>query len=235
MPKHGKRFNGAAAVVDKHRLYTVDEAIDLVKKTATAKFGETVDTAIRLGVDPRHGDQVVRGQTNLPHGTGKTRTVAVFATGEKAEEARQGGAQVVGGEDLIARIEGGWREFDVLLAVPDMMQQVGRTLGRMLGPRMPSPRSGTVTPNIGQAVKDIVGAARVEYRVDRAGIVHCPIGRSSFSEEQLKENFNTLLQALLRARPSGARGRYLRSIALSSTMGPGIRIDPAAAQQQLES
>jgi len=235
MPKHGKRYNGAAAAIDRNRLYEVAEALQLVVKTASAKFPETVDVAIRLGVDPRHGEQVVRGQTNLPNGTGKSRRVAVFATGDKAEEAREAGAQEVGGEELIEKIAGGWNEFDVLLAVPPMMPLVGRALGRILGPRMPSPRSGTVSNDIGAAVKDIVSAARVEYRVDRAGIIHCPIGRADFSAEQLHENFNALLQALLQARPSSAKGRYLRSIAVSSTMGPGIHIDPSQAEAQLKS
>ena len=234
MANHGKRYNGAAAIVEQHHEYSVSEAMGLVKKTGSTKFDETVDAAVRLGVDPRHGDQMVRGQTNLPHGTGKSRQVAVFATGEKAEEAREAGAQEVGGEDLIAKIEGGWRDFDVLLAIPEMMPLVGRSLGRMLGPRMPSPRSGTVTLDIGPAVKDIVTASRVEYRVDRTGIVHCPIGKASFSADQLRENFNALMQALLRARPAGAKGRYLRTITVSCTMGPGVRVDPSDAQAELE-
>jgi large subunit ribosomal protein L1 len=183
-----------------------------VKKTSTAKFDETIDVAIRLGVDPRHGDQMVRGTTNLPHGTGKTRRVACFAKGEKATEAEAAGADRVGADDLVAEIQKGWREFDVLVATPDMMQSVGRVLGRTLGPRMPSPRSGTVTNDIGRVIRDIKSASRVEYRVEKAGIVHSPIGKVSFSQDQLMENFQTLLSALLKARPSAAKGRYLRGI-----------------------
>lgn len=234
MATHGKRYNAAAAGVDTKGVYDVREALELVKKTATAKFPETVDLAVRLGVDPRHGDQMVRGTTNLPHGTGRNRRVAVFAKGEKAQEASDAGADTVGAEELIQQIAGGWREFDILLATPDMMGAVGRTLGRTLGPRMPSPRSGTVTNDIGRVVKDIKSASRVEYRVEKAGIVHLPIGRVTFELDQLEENFNVLLSALIKARPAAAKGRYLKGITVSSTMGPGFQIDVQRAQAQAE-
>lgn len=234
MPKHSKRYLQTLDGLDTRAQYDVAEAIELVKKTATARFPETVDVAIRLGVDPRHGDQMVRGTTNLPHGTGKVRRVAVFAKGEKAEEARAAGADVVGAEDLIEKIQQGWRDFDVLLATPDMMAAVGRALGRTLGPRMPSPRSGTVTNDMGRVVRDIKSAARVEYRVERAGIVHLPIGKVTFPTEHLVENFATLLNALLKARPPAAKGRYLRGITVSSTMGPGFKVDVQKAQALAE-
>ncbi len=230
MATHGKRYNAAAANLDQKQAYTPDEAIALVKQSANAKFAETVDVAVRLGVDPRHGDQMVRGTTNLPHGTGRVRRVAVFAKGEKAEEALAAGADVVGAEDLITQIQGGWREFDLLLATPDMMPQIGRALGRTLGPRMPSPRAGTVTTDIGRVVRDIKSASRVEYRVEKAGIVHMPIGKVTFTQEQLVENFNALISALVKAKPQAAKGRYLRSITVSSTMGPGLKIDTQRAQ-----
>jgi large subunit ribosomal protein L1 len=234
MATHGKRYNAAAQGVDLDGVYEVREALELVKKTATAKFPETVDVAVRLGVDPRHGDQMVRGTTNLPHGTGRNRRVAVFAKGEKAAEAEAAGADVVGAEELITQIQGGWREFDILLATPDMMGNVGRVLGRTLGPRMPSPRSGTVTNDIGRVVKDIKSASRVEYRVEKAGIVHLPIGKVNFDTDQLVENFNVLLSALIKARPAAAKGRYLKGVTVSSTMGPGFQIDVQKAQADAE-
>jgi large subunit ribosomal protein L1 len=234
MPNHSKRYQELATQLDRSRLYEPAEALALVKQTANAKFDETVDVAVRLGVDPRHGDQVVRGSTTLPHGTGKVRKVAVFARGEKAQEALEAGADVVGAEDLVQQIQNGWRDFDVLLATPDMMPVIGRALGRTLGPRMPSPRSGTVTNDIGAVVKSIKSATRVEYRVEKAGIIHCPIGKVSFPTEHLVENFNALIQALLRAKPATAKGRYLRGITVSSTMGPGLKIDPQRAQQLAE-
>lgn len=234
MAKHSKRYNSTTAGLDLNALYEIGPAVELVKKTATARFPETIDVAVRLGVDPRHGDQMVRGTVNLPHGTGKVRKVAVFAKGEKAEEAEAAGADVVGAEDLITRIQQGWRDFDVLLATPDMMGQVGRALGRTLGPRMPSPRAGTVTNDIGRVVKDIKSASRVEYRVERAGIVHAPLGKVSFPTEQIVENFTVLLGALIRARPAAAKGRYLRGITLSSTMGPGFALDTQKAQALAE-
>jgi len=234
MAVQSKRYRAAAAGVDTRAAYDVAEALELVKKSATAKFPETVDVAVRLGVDPRHGDQMVRGTTNLPHGTGKVRKVAVFAKGEKAEEAEQAGADTVGAEELITRIQQGWREFDLLLATPDMMGAVGRALGRTLGPRMPSPRSGTVTNDIGRVIRDIKSAARVEYRVEKAGIIHMPIGKVTFPTEQLLENFATLLNALLKARPAAAKGRYIKGITVSSTMGPGFRVDVQKAQALAE-
>jgi large subunit ribosomal protein L1 len=234
MAKHSKRYNEVARAVDSEAVYNVAEAIELVKRSATAKFPETVDVAIRLGVDPRHGDQMVRGTTNLPHGTGKVRKVAVFAKGEKAAEAEAAGADTVGGDELITQIQGGWRDFDILLATPDMMGNVGRALGRTLGPRMPSPRSGTVTNDIGRVVRDIKSASRVEYRVEKAGIVHMPIGKVSFSTEQLVENFRVLLSELIRARPAAAKGRYLKGVTISSTMGPGFTIDTQHAQALAE-
>lgn len=230
MATHSKRYNAAAAGLDTKAVYDVVEALELVKKTASAKFPETVDVAVRLGVDPRHGDQMVRGTTNLPHGTGKVRRVAVFAKGEKAAEAEAAGADTVGAEDLVAKIQGGWRDFDILLATPDMMGAVGRALGRTLGPRMPSPRSGTVTNDIGRVVKDIKSAARTEYRVDKAGIIHTALGKVTFTTEQLQENFAALLNALIKARPSAAKGRYLKGVTVSATMGPGFDIDPTKAQ-----
>jgi large subunit ribosomal protein L1 len=234
MPKHSQRYNELVRQADTKAVYEPQEAIELAKKLANAKFNETIDVAVRLGVDPRHGDQVVRGTTNLPHGTGKVRRVACFAKGEKAAEAEAAGADVVGADDLIAQIQKGWREFDVLVATPDMMAAVGRALGRTLGPKMPSPRSGTVTNDIGRVIKDIKSASRVEYRVEKAGIVHTPIGKVTFSTDQLMENFQTLLSALIKARPAAAKGRYLRGITISSTMGPGFRVDPQRAQQIAE-
>jgi large subunit ribosomal protein L1 len=200
-----------------------------VKKTANAKFDETVDVAVRLGVDPRHGDQMVRGTTSLPFGTGKARRVAVFAKGEKAAEAEAAGADVVGAEDLVEQIRNGWREFDVLVASPDMMSIVSR-LGRTLGPRMPNPKSGTVTTDIAKVVREIKSASRVEYRVEKAGIIHMAIGKVSFPTEQLLDNFTVLVNALLKARPQAAKGRYLRGITVSATMGPGFSVDPQVAQ-----
>lgn len=234
MPKHSKRYNEVARGVDTKAVYDITEAIELVKKTANAKFVETVDVAVRLGVDPRHGDQMVRGTTNLPHGTGKVRRVAVFAKGERAAEAEAAGADTVGAEDLIQQIQQGWRDFDILLATPDMMASVGRVLGRTLGPRMPSPRSGTVTNDISRVVRDIKSASRVEYRVEKAGIIHMPIGKVNFTSEQLLENFTVLLNALLKARPSAAKGRYLKAITVSSTMGPGFEVDATRAQTLAE-
>jgi len=229
MPKHGKRFNELAKSVDTKQLYEPAQALDMVKKTANAKFDETVDVAVRLGVDPRHGDQMVRGTTSLPFGTGKSRRVAVFAKGEKATEAEEAGADTVGAEDLVEQIRNGWREFDVLVASPDMMSIVSR-LGRTLGPRMPNPKSGTVTNDIAKVVREIKSASRVEYRVEKAGIIHMPIGKVSFPVEQLVDNFTTLLNALLRAKPQAAKGRYLKGITVSATMGPGFSVDTQVAQ-----
>jgi large subunit ribosomal protein L1 len=233
MAKHGKRYNELARSVDTKEIYEPADALELVKKTANAKFDETVDVAVRLGVDPRHGDQMVRGTTSLPFGTGKSRRVAVFAKGEKAQEAEEAGADVVGAEDLVEQIRNGWREFDVLVASPDMMSIVSR-LGRTLGPRMPNPKSGTVTNDIGKVVREIKSASRVEYRVEKAGIIHMPIGKTSFPTDQLLSNLTTLLNALIRAKPQTAKGRYLRGITVSATMGPGFRIDTQVAQAMSE-
>ncbi|HEY3297204.1 MAG TPA: 50S ribosomal protein L1 [Armatimonadota bacterium] len=229
MPEHGKRYNEAVQKMEQGNAYEPAEALGKVKDAASAKFNETVDVAIRLGVDPRHGDQMVRGTTTIPHGTGKVRKVAVFAKGEKAQEALDAGADTVGAEELVAEIQGGWRDFDILVATPDVMGMVGK-LGRTLGPRMPNPKAGTVTMDVARVVKDIKSAARVEYRVDKAGIVHMAIGKVSFSVEQLTENFVALISALLKAKPSSAKGRYLKKITVSSTMGPGVDIDSQKAQ-----
>ena len=234
MPTHGKRFLEAVKTVSGDQgPREPEEAIDLVKKSASAKFDETIDAAIRLGVDPRHGDQMVRGVTTLPHGTGKSRKVAVFAKGEKAEDATAAGADVVGAEDLVQRIQQGWRDFDVVLATPDMMPVVGR-LGPILRQQMPSQKAGTVTQDIVRVIKEIKTASRVEFRVDKAGIIHVPVGKASFSQEQLMQNFAALVTALLKARPSAAKGRYLRRINLSSTMGPSVEVDSQKAQGMAE-
>lgn len=233
MPERGKRYQEAAKKVEKIQNVEPADAIAAVKNSASAKFDETVEVAIRLGVDPRHGDQMVRGTTSLPHGTGKVRRVAVFAKGEKAKEAEEAGADVVGAEDLVAQIQSGWREFDILVATPDMMSIVSK-LGKTLGPRMPNPKAGTVTMDIAKVVQDIKRAARVEYRVDKAGIIHMSIGKVSFSPEQLSENLSTLVSALIKARPAAAKGRYLKKITVSSTMGPGVDIDVQKAQAMAE-
>ncbi len=229
MPKHGKRYNAVAKTVDKDKRYGITEALEMVKTSATAKFDETVDVAIELGVDPRHGDQMVRGTTSLPHGTGKSLKVAVFARGDAAKEAEEAGADVVGDDELIKRIKEGWRDFDKLVAAPDMMKSVGQ-LGKLLGPRMPSPKAGTVTPNVGQIVREIKTASRVEFRVEKAGIVHLPIGKASFEAEKLRENLAAVLVALYKAKPASAKGRYFKDLTISSTMGPGVRVDIQAVQ-----
>ncbi|HKO25368.1 MAG TPA: 50S ribosomal protein L1 [Chloroflexota bacterium] len=230
MPKHGKKYRAAAAQVDTSRLYSPQEAVDLLKKISYSAFDGTVEVHMRLGVDPRHADQMVRGTAVLPHGTGRTVRVLVFAQGDKAREAEEAGADYVGAQDLIQRIEGGWLDFDVAVATPDMMGQVGR-LGRILGPRglMPNPRSGTVTFEVGRTVRD-VKAGRVEFRVDRTALVHVPIGKVSFDDQRLLENLSTLMDAVVAAKPSGAKGTYIRSVHLAATMSPGIRLDPTVAQ-----
>lgn len=229
MARRGKRYEDAAKLVERRRLYEPEEAIRLVKATARAKFDETVEAALRLSVDPKHADQVVRGTVVLPHGTGRPVRVLVFAKGDKAKEAEAAGADYVGAEDLIQKIQGGWTEFDVAVATPDLMGQVGR-LGRILGPRglMPNPKAGTVTFDVGRAVREIK-AGKIEFRVDKGGIVHAPIGKASFSEQALLENFAALVDAVVRARPPAAKGQYIRTIALSCTMGPAVRVDPARA------
>ncbi|MHB9037794.1 MAG: 50S ribosomal protein L1 [Armatimonadota bacterium] len=230
MPKHGKRYAEAAKTVGDGGIKSPQEALEIVKSVASAKFDETVDVAIKLGVDPRHGDQMVRGNTTLPHGTGKVRKVAVITQGDNVAEAEAAGADRVGGEDLVKDIQGGWMDFDVLLATPDVMALVGR-LGSILRAKMPSKKAGTVAPDIGRVVKDIKTASRVEYRVEKAGIVHAPIGKASFTTEQLTQNFSALVDALMKAKPSSAKGRYLQRITISSTMGPGVDVDTYEAQR----
>jgi len=226
-----KRFAALAKKTDALQLRTVEDALTTAKATASTKFDETIDIAVNLGVDPRHGDQMVRGVTTLPHGTGKSRKVLVFAKAAKAAEAEAAGADLVGAEELIEQVQKeqlDWKSYDLILATPDMMGQVGR-LGATFKQKMPNPKAGTVSPNIGQAVSDIKRAARVEYRVDKAGIVHAPIGKASFTVAQLEENFHALLDALVKAKPSASKGRYLKKIAVSATMGPTVRIDPQLA------
>lgn len=226
--QHGKKYRAAAEKIEKDREYTPQDGVDLIKEVSITNFDGTVELHMRLGVDPRHADQVVRGVVVLPHGTGKQPRIAVFAQGEKVREAEEAGADVVGGEDLAKRIQEGWLEFDTALATPDMMGIVGR-LGRVLGPRglMPNPRTGTVTNDIGRAIEEIK-SGRVEFRVDRTGIIHVPIGRVSFEQRQLLDNLATMVDAIVRARPTGAKGTYVRSITLSPTMGPGVPLEPAA-------
>jgi large subunit ribosomal protein L1 len=232
--KHSQRFLGLAKQAQKGELLEPMAALTKVKELATAKFDETIETAINLGVDPRHGDQMVRGTTNLPHGTGKSRVVWVFARGKNAEDATAAGADFVGAEDLVERIqkEGG-AACDILVATPDMMPLVGR-LGQILKQKMPNPKAGTVSPNVTQVVKDIKGATRSEYRVDKNGIIHAPIGKASFTPDQLNANFLTLVSALVKAKPAAAKGKYLKKIVVTSTMGPSLSIDPAVAQKQSE-
>ncbi|RKD30937.1 50S ribosomal protein L1 [Thermohalobacter berrensis] len=227
MAKRGKRYQETLKLVDREKLYEPTEAIELVQKTGKAKFDETVELAVRLGVDPRHADQQVRGAVVLPHGTGKTKRVLVFAKGDKAKEAENAGADYVGAEEYVNKIQNeNWLDFDVVVATPDMMSIVGR-LGRILGPKglMPNPKSGTVTFDIEKAVNDIK-AGKVEYRVDKTAIIHVPIGKVSFGTEKLKDNFNTIMDAIVKARPAAAKGRYLRSVVISTTMGPGIKVNP---------
>ncbi|MEI6286502.1 MAG: 50S ribosomal protein L1 [Bacillota bacterium] len=222
----GKKFTDAVKLFDRDKLYEIEEAFDLVKKTATAKFNETVEVAVKLGVDPKHADQQVRGAVVLPHGTGKTKRVIVFAKGEKVKEAEEAGADVVGAEDLVARIQGGWLDFDVAVATPDMMALVGR-LGKVLGPRglMPNPKVGTVTADVTRALNEIK-AGKIEYRTDKAGNIHAPIGKASFDADKLVDNFRTLIETLVKAKPAVAKGQYIRSVVISTTMGPGIRLNP---------
>jgi len=227
----GKRYAEALKAYDRDRLYSPIEAVELVKSLAKARFDETVEFAVRLGVDPRRADQIVRGSLSLPAGTGRTARVAVFAAGENAAEARAAGADVVGADDLVLRIEKeGFLDFDVAIATPDLMAQVGR-LGRVLGPRglMPNPKTGTVTTDVGKAVGEFK-AGRVEYRTDRVGNVHVPIGKVSFERSKLLDNYRAVVDELLRAKPPAAKGRYIRSLTVSSTMGPGVKIDPARAR-----
>lgn len=226
MAKRGKKYQEVAKLVNPDASYEPAEAIDLVKQAAPAKFDETVEVAVRLGVDPKKQDQAVRGVVVLPNGTGKTKRVLVFAKGDKAKEAEAAGADFVGDQDLISKIQQGWFDFDVCVATPDMMSEVGK-LGRLLGGKglMPNPKAGTVTFDVANAVKEIK-AGKIEYRLDRAGQIHAPIGKVSFGAEQLQENFRALVEALVRAKPAAAKGVYLRNIAVSSTMGPSVRVNP---------
>ncbi len=226
--KKGKKYQESAKLVNKATLYDVDEAMKLVVDTAKAKFDETVEAHIKLGVDSRHADQQVRGAIVLPHGTGKVPKVLVFAKGDKAAEAEANGADYVGAEDLVAKIQGeNWFDFDVVVATPDMMGVVGR-IGKVLGPKglMPNPKAGTVTPDVVKAISELK-SGKIEYRLDKTNIIHCPIGKVSFGAEKLMENFNTLMGAIIKAKPAAAKGQYLKSVAVASTMGPGIRVNGA--------
>lgn len=232
MAKKGKRYAGALQKVDRTKFYDASEALTLVSDIAGAKFDETVEAHIKLGVDSRHADQQVRGAVVLPHGTGKTKRVLVFAKGEKAKEAEQAGADFVGAEELVQKIQGeNWFDFDIVVATPDMMGVVGR-LGRVLGPKglMPNPKSGTVTFDVAKAI-DEIKAGKVEYRLDKSNIIHVAIGKVSFGGEKLAENFNVLMNAIIKAKPSAAKGQYLRSISVTSTMGPGVKINPARVSE----
>ena len=225
--KKGKRYVESAKLVDRTNLYDVEEAVSIIKKTANAKFDETIEAHIKLGVDGRHADQQVRGAVVLPHGTGKKVRVLVFAKGDKVEEAQAAGADFVGGQELVPKIQNeGWLDFDVVVATPDMMGVVGR-LGRVLGPKvlMPNPKAGTVTMDVTKAVNDIK-AGKIEYRLDKTNIIHVPVGKASFTEEQLADNFHTLMGAIVKAKPAAAKGQYLRSVTITSTMGPGIKLNP---------
>src|SRR6202795_4743680 len=234
MPVMTKRLKATEALLDRTKKYTVEEAMDIVKKAPPAKFDESVDLSLRLGVDPKHADQMVRGAIVLPHGIGKTVRVAVFAKGEKEREAREAGADVVGAEDLVEKIQGGFMDFDSTIATPDLMGQVGR-LGKVLGPRglMPNPKMGTVTFDVARAVRE-VKAGKVEFRVDKAGNVHVPVGKKSFAKPHLIANALALLEAIVRAKPSASKGQYLRSITVSSTMGPGIQVDVQRVANQFK-
>jgi large subunit ribosomal protein L1 len=229
MARHGRKYMEAAGLIEAERRYPLNEAAELLPKLSTATFDATVEAHLRLGVDPRHADQLVRGTVVLPHGTGRALRVIVFAQGEKAQEGLRGGADDVGGEDLVKRIDDGWFEFDVAIATPDMMGMVGR-LGKKLGPRglMPNPKSGTVTFDIERAVSEIK-SGRIEFKVDRAGIVHAPVGKASFTPDQLRANIATLVDAVNRAKPTGAKGTYMRTLTLAPTMGPGVRVDIPSA------
>ncbi len=226
--RRGKNYQDSAKLVDSAKLYDVDEAIALIPQVAKAKFDETVEVHIKLGVDSRHADQQVRGAVVLPHGTGKTVRVLVFAKNEKAKEAEEAGADFVGAEDMVEKIQKeNWFDFDIIVATPDMMGLVGR-LGKVLGPKglMPNPKAGTVTPDVTRAINDIK-AGKIEYRLDKTNIIHCPVGKVSFGVEKLTDNFKTLLDAVVRAKPAAAKGQYMKSVAITTTMGPGIKINPA--------
>lgn len=228
MPKFGKKYQEAVKLIE-DKFYEAAEAVELAKKTATAKFDETVEVAVKLGVDPKHADQQVRGAVVLPHGTGKSKRVLVFAKGDKVKEAEDAGADFVGSDELVTKIQGGWADFDVAVATPDMMGTVGR-LGKILGPRglMPNPKVGTVTVDLTRAINEIK-AGKIEYRTDKAGNIHAPIGKVSFDSGKLLENFQTLIDTLHKVKPAGAKGQYMRSITISTTMGPGVKVNPLKA------
>ena len=229
MPQsHGKKYREASAAIE-DRAYAPTEAVTKVRETSLTKFDASIEAHVRLGVDPRHADQMVRSSVVLPHGTGKTRRIAVFAVGEKAREAQEAGAEIVGGEELVKKVQGGEIDFDVALATPDVMGMVGR-LGKILGPRglMPNPKAGTVTFDIAKAIRDVQGG-RVEFRVDRFGIVHVAIGKASFDDDKLRDNFAALMEAIVRAKPAAAKGTYVKTVTLAATMGPGVRVDPTQA------
>ena len=225
--KHGKKYVDSQKLFDRNTLFDIEEALDLAVQTGKAKFDETVEVHVKLGVDSRHADQQVRGAVVLPHGTGKKVRVLVFAKADKAQAATDAGADFVGAEEMVAKIQGGWMDFDVVIASPDMMGVVGR-LGKVLGPRglMPNPKAGTVTPDVAKAVTD-AKAGKIEYRLDKTNIIHCPVGKVSFGKEKLKENFDALLGAIVRAKPAAAKGQYIRSCVVASTMGPGVKINSA--------
>ena len=225
--KHGKKYVDSAKLLDRNALYDVNEALDLAVKTGKAKFDETVEVHVKLGVDSRHADQQVRGAVVLPNGTGKSVRVLVFAKGDKVQAAQDAGAEFIGDEETIAKINGGWMAFDVVIATPDMMGVVGR-LGKVLGPRglMPNPKAGTVTPDVAKAVTE-AKAGKIEYRLDKTNIIHCPIGKVSFGAAKLQENFDALLGAIVRAKPAASKGQYIKSCVVSATMGPGVKINPA--------
>lgn len=227
----GKKHTAAAAKIDRTKLYDVPQAVALVRSSAYAKFNETLEVALRLGVDPKHADQMVRGTVVLPHGTGQTVRVAVVASGEKVREAEDAGADVVGGDDLVAKIQGGFLDFEALVATPDMMKSLGR-LGKVLGPRglMPNPKAGTVTFEVGKAVKELK-AGKIEFRVDKTAIVHCPVGKLSFDDKALVENTEALVAAIQKAKPAAAKGKYVKSIFIGSTMGPSVPVDPSVADK----
>lgn len=229
MGKRGKRYNKGASAVDRMKLYDLDEGVQLLKRSASAKFEETVDLAVHLGVDPRHADQNIRGTVSLPHGTGQEIRVAVFAQGDKAREAEEAGADAVGADDLVEKIVDGWMDFDTTIATPDLMRSIMPKLGRILGPRglMPNAKTGTVTMDVAETIRTIK-AGQIEYRVEKqSGVIQAPVGKASFEENQIKENIQAIMGALVRARPSSIKGRYLKTIAISSTMGVGIRLEPA--------
>ncbi|WP_027185828.1 50S ribosomal protein L1 [Desulfovibrio inopinatus] len=234
MPKHGKLYRNAVKDIDLSQKFDVSEAMKLVLQSAFAKFDETVDVAMCLGVDPKHSDQMVRGAVTLPHGLGKQVRIAAFCKGDKEAEAREAGADFVGADELIEKIQGGWLDFDKAVATPDMMAQVGK-IGRLLGPRglMPNAKTGTVTFDIANAIQELK-AGRVEFKVDKAGVLHAPLGKKSFGADKLLDNFKTLIETVMRMKPSAAKGTYLKSLAMASTMGPGIQIDPLSVRRFLE-